>query len=148
MIKVKYFKHPHIAHYFYDIHLSAYVRLPWNDDVLIYFTKLFYVELFFQMKPNYIDLPSKFFSPRKGRLCDHRGARRDVELPCPKPPLGSLPLCVKNLRSEMDVTSQISREARDAIIDNVHSALGGVDVCMNRQRACENARVNFLYYTD
>ena len=48
----------------------------------------------------------------------------------------------------MEATSQISREARDAIIDNVHSGLGGVDVCLNRQRACENARANFIYYTD
>ena len=28
----------------------------------------------------------------------------------------------------MEATFQISREARDAIIDNVHSGLGGVDV--------------------
>ena len=48
----------------------------------------------------------------------------------------------------MDATSQICREVRDAIIDNVHSGLGGVDVCLNRQRACENSNTNFLYYTD
>ena len=48
----------------------------------------------------------------------------------------------------MKATSQISRESRDAIIDNVHSGLGGVDVCLNRQRARENARANFMYYTD
>jgi len=48
----------------------------------------------------------------------------------------------------MDATSQISREARDAIIDNVHSGLGEVNVCLNRQRAHENAHANFVYYTD
>ena len=74
MLKVQYFKNPHIAHYLYDRHLAAYGRLPWNDEVPLYFAKLF-----FQMKPNYNDLPSKFFGPEKGRLCDHRGARRDIE---------------------------------------------------------------------
>ena len=48
----------------------------------------------------------------------------------------------------MEATSQISREERDAIIDNVHSGLGGVDVCLNRQRARENAHANFVYCTD
>ena len=48
----------------------------------------------------------------------------------------------------MDSTSQISREAKDAIIDNVHSGLGGVDVCLNRQRARENTSTNFVYCTD
>ena len=100
------------------------------------------------MKPNYNDLPSKFFGPGKGRLCDYSGARCDAELPCFEPPLVIQPIHVKNLWSEMEATSQISREARDAIIDNVHSGLGGVDVCLNQQRAHENARANFLYYTD
>ena len=60
------------------------------------------------MKPNYNDLPSKFFGPRKGQLCDHMGTRHDVELPHPEPPLVSGPVHVKNLRSEMEATSQIS----------------------------------------
>ena len=47
----------------------------------------------------------------------------------------------------MEATSQISQKVRDAIIDNVHSGLGGVDVCLNQQRARENARANFVYYT-
>ena len=81
-------------------------------------------------------------------MCDHRGTRRDVELPCSEPPLVSQPLRVKNFRSEMDATSQITREARDAIIDNVHIGLGGVDVCLNLQRAHENACANFVHYTD
>ena len=84
-----------------------------------------------RIKPNYNDLPSEFFGPGKGRLCDRRGARHDAELPRPKPPLVSQHVRVETLRSEMEATSQISREARDSIIDNVHSGLGGVDVCLN-----------------
>ena len=48
----------------------------------------------------------------------------------------------------MDATSQISREARDVMIDNVHSGLSGVDLSLNRQRARENARTNFAYHTN
>ena len=48
----------------------------------------------------------------------------------------------------MDATSQISRETRDVMIDNVYNGLGGVDVCLNRKRARENAHANFLYCTD
>ena len=148
MLKVQYFKHPHIAHYLYDRHPTAYGRLPWNNEVPLYFAKKNYAEFFLQMKPNYNDLPSEFFGPGKGRLCDRRGARHDVELPHPEPPLVSRYFCVETLWSEMKGTSQISREARDAIIDNVHSGLGGVNVCLNRQRARENVRANFVYCTD
>ena len=80
-------------------------------------------------------------------MCDRRGARRDVEFPHPEPPLVSQPLRVENLRLDMDGTSEIS-QVRDGIIDNVHSGFSGVDVCLNRQRARENARANFVYYTD
>ena len=48
----------------------------------------------------------------------------------------------------MDATSQISQEARDVMINNIYRGFGGVDVCLNRQRAHENARVNFVYCTD
>ena len=48
----------------------------------------------------------------------------------------------------MDATYQISREARDFINDNFQSGLGGFDVCLNRQRACENARASFVYHID
>ena len=80
MLKVQYFKYLHIAHYLYYRHLSSYGRLPWNNEVPLYFAKLSYAEYFLQMKPNYNDLPSKCFGPRKGRLCDRRGTRLDVEL--------------------------------------------------------------------
>ena len=44
MLKVKYFKHPNIAHYLYDRHLAAYGRLSWNDEVPVYFEQLFYAK--------------------------------------------------------------------------------------------------------
>ena len=99
MLKVQYFKHPHIAHYLYDRHLAAYGRLPWNDDVPPYFAKLLYAKFFLQMKPNYNDLPSEFFSHGKGQLCDRRGTRCDDELPHPDPPLVSRHFCVETLQS-------------------------------------------------
>ena len=46
MLKVQYFKHPNIACYFYDRHLAAYGRLPWNDEVLFYFAQFFYAIFF------------------------------------------------------------------------------------------------------
>ena len=102
---------------------------------------------FLEMKPNYNDLLSECFGPGKARLHDRKGARRNVVLPCPEPPLVSRPFWVKTLRSDMEATSQISWEARDSIIKNVHSGLGGVDVFLNWPRADENARTNFLEYT-
>ena len=89
MLKVQYLKHPNIAFHLYDKNLVASRRRPWNDEVPVYFEKLFYVELFLGMKPNYNDFPSEFFGPRKGRLCGNRGIKSDIEFPCPKPPLVS-----------------------------------------------------------
>ena len=42
MLTVQYFKHPNKAAYLYDRHLAAFGRLPWNDEVLVYFTQMFY----------------------------------------------------------------------------------------------------------
>ena len=67
MLKVQYFKHPEIYFHLYDRHLAAYGRIPWNNDNLLYFSNLFYIELFLGMKPNYNDLPYEFFGPEKGR---------------------------------------------------------------------------------
>ena len=108
MLKVQYFKHPNIAHYFYDRHLAAYGRLPWNDEVPLYFENVFYAKFFLELKPNYNDLPSEFFGLGKGQLCDHRGAKCDSKFPRTEPPLVSRPLRVETLQSNMDATSQIS----------------------------------------
>ena len=91
MLKVQYFKHPNIAHYLYDRHLATYGRFPGNDEVPVYFAQMFYAEFFLGMKLNYNDLPSEIFGPGKGRLYDHKGAKRDVELPRLEPPLVSRP---------------------------------------------------------
>lgn len=48
----------------------------------------------------------------------------------------------------MDFTSQISQEARDDIIENVLTGLGGIDIALNRQRTQDNACDNFVYSTD
>ena len=101
MLKVHYFKNSNIAGHLYDRNHATYGRIPWNEEVLIYFAKLF-----LGMKPNYNDLPSECFGPGKGQLCDHRGDKRDSDLPRLDPPLVSRPLCAKNLRSEIDATSQ------------------------------------------
>ena len=41
-----------------------------------------------------------------------------------------------------------SSDLRDAIIDNVQTRLGGIDIGLNRQRAREDAHDNFVYSTD
>ena len=60
------------------------------------------------MKPNYNDLLLEFFDLRKGRLYDHKGTKRYVELPRREPPLVSRYFRVETIWSEMDATSQIS----------------------------------------
>ena len=89
MLKVQYFKHTHITHNLYDRHLAAYGIIPWNDEVPLYFEKLFYTKFFLEMNLNYNDLLFEFFGPRKGQLCDCSSARCDVELSYPEPPLVS-----------------------------------------------------------
>lgn len=42
MLKVQYFKNPSVSRYLYDMHLAAYERLPWNNEVPVYFAQLFY----------------------------------------------------------------------------------------------------------
>ena len=64
-------------------------------------------------------------------MYNRKGAKRDVELLRLEPPLVSRPFRVENIWSKMDATSQISRDARDFMIDNVYSGLGGVDACLN-----------------
>ena len=66
MLKVQYFKHPDIAHYLYDRNLAAYGRLPWNDEVPVYFAQMSYANFFLGMKPKYNHLPSNFFGTGKG----------------------------------------------------------------------------------
>ena len=39
MVKVQYFKHPDIFGHFYDRNLAVYGRIPWNNEVPLYFEK-------------------------------------------------------------------------------------------------------------
>jgi len=41
MLKVQYFKHPDITRFLYDRNLAAYGRIPWNDEVSVYFAQMF-----------------------------------------------------------------------------------------------------------
>lgn len=66
MLKVQYFKHPDIASHLYDMFLAAYGKMPWNDEVPIYFTKLFYAKFFLGMKPDYNDLPFEYDGTGRG----------------------------------------------------------------------------------
>ena len=51
MLKVRYFKHPHLAEHLYNRFLAAYGKLPWNDEVPHYFARHFFVEFFLHMYP-------------------------------------------------------------------------------------------------
>ena len=42
ILKVQYFKHPEKTQYLYSRHLVAFGRLPWDDEVPLYFAQMFY----------------------------------------------------------------------------------------------------------
>ena len=50
--------------------------------------------------------------------------------------------------SELWATSDVGKEARNAIIENLESIFYGVDVGLNRQRIETNSCVNFVYKSD
>lgn len=66
----------------------------------------------------------------------------------PLPPLVPQPPRLVTLWSELDATSQIGQEIRDVIIDNIQTALTGIDVVLNQQREGKGARANFVYKLD
>lgn len=90
MLKVQYFKHPNIAGHFYDRFLVAYGRFPWNDEVPIYFARLFYAEFVLGMHPDYTSLPSWYYGVGKDLTYNWKGAYRDASLSRPPPPFISL----------------------------------------------------------
>jgi hypothetical protein len=55
-------------------------------------------------------------------------------IPRPPPPLLSRPLRVVSLPLDMEVTSQVGKDAREAIEDNLNSSLIGIDVGLNQKR--------------
>ncbi len=87
MLKVQYFKHPQLAHHIYDRFLIGYGRLPCNDEVTHYFVKFFYAKVFLNMKPNYTNVKSKYYSIGKGITYEWKGALRDENAAKANPPL-------------------------------------------------------------
>ena len=51
---------------------------PWNDEVEHYFARFIYTKFFEHMKPDYIDLPSKFYGAGKSWTYNRRGEFRDT----------------------------------------------------------------------
>jgi hypothetical protein len=86
MLKVQYFKHPHLAEHLYNRFLAAYGKLSWNDEVPHYFARHFFAEFFLQMKPDYTSLPSNYYGTGKGRTYNCKGAYRSGALPRPPQP--------------------------------------------------------------
>jgi hypothetical protein len=148
MLKVQYFKHPNIAGHLYNRFLAAYGKLSWNDEVPHYFARLFYAEFFMGMHPDYTSLPSSYYGVGKGRTYDQKGAYRNATLQRPPRPLVSHPTGEFSSHSEMRATSDVGKEARNAIRENLGSIFYGVDVGLNRQRVEANSRANFVYKTD
>jgi len=148
MLKVQYFKHPHLAQHLYNRFLAAYGKLPWNDEVPHYFARHFFAEFFLQMKPDYTSLPSKYYGTGKGRTYNRKGAYRSGALPRPPQPPVPHPKGAFASLSEFQSTSEVGKEARTAIGENLESMFYGVDVGMKRQRAEIDIRATFVDKTD
>jgi hypothetical protein len=62
--------------------------------------------------------------------------------------LVSLPTWAFASHVEMQATSQVGKEARTAIGDNLESVLYGIDVGLNRKRAQSTTRESYVDKTD
>jgi hypothetical protein len=67
------------------------------------------------MHLDYTDLPFKYYRVGKGWTYNPRGAFRDPSFPIPPPSLVSRPPRVVALPLEMEATSQVGKDVRDAI---------------------------------
>jgi hypothetical protein len=132
MLKVQYFKHPNIIHYLYDLFLATYGRLLWNEKVPHYFSRFIYVNFFENLNIDYTYLPYKYYSVEKSWTYNRRGSFWDPTLPPPPPPVVSHPPEVVSLPLDMDITSQVGRDVRVVVVDNLHSLCAGNDVGLNR----------------
>jgi hypothetical protein len=148
MLKVQYFKHPDIVGNLYNRFLVAYGKLSWNDEVPHYFARHFFAEFFLHMHPDYTSLPSKYYGTGKGCTYDRKGAYRSAAVSRPPQPLVPRPTGAFASLSELQATSEVGKEARSAIRENLEAIFYGVDVGMNRQRAEANSRATFVYKTD
>jgi hypothetical protein len=100
------------------------------------------------MHPDYTNLPSIYYGASKGRTYDRKGEYRNAALQMPPLPLVSHPTGKFNSHSEMRATSDVGKEARNAIREKLESIFYGVDVGLNHQRDEANSRDNFVYKTD
>jgi len=148
MLKVQYFKHPNIAGHLYNIFLAAYEKFPWNDEVPHDFARHFYADFFMDMHPDYTSLPFDYYGVGKGNTYDKKWAYWNATLQRPPRPLISLLTRAFYSHSDLQASSEVGKEARNAIGKNLEASFDGVDVGMNRQRAKANSEAIFDYKTD
>jgi hypothetical protein len=84
----------------------------------------------------------------KGRTYDRKGAYRSAALSRPPQPLVPRPTGAFASLSEFQATSEVGKEARTAIGENLEAIFYGVDVGMKRQRVEANSRATFVDKTD
>ena len=130
---MQYFKHGNIVGHLYNKFLAAYGKLPWNDEVPHYFARHFFEEFFLHMHPDYTSLPSKCYGTSKGRTYDRKEAYRSGALPRPPQPLVPHPKGAFASLLEFQSTSEIGKEARIAMRENLKAMFYGVDVGMKHQ---------------
>jgi hypothetical protein len=100
------------------------------------------------MKPDYTSLPSNYYGTGKGRTYNCKGAYRSGALSRPTQPPVPRPKAAFASLSEFQSTSEVGKEARTAIGENLESMFYGVDVGMKRQRAEIDSRATFVDKTD
>ena len=100
------------------------------------------------MHPDYTSLPSNYYGTGKWRTCDCKGAYRNATLSRPPQPLVPHPIGEFASDSELQATSEVDKEARNAIGENLEAIFYVVDVGMKRQWAEANSQATFVDKTD
>jgi hypothetical protein len=100
------------------------------------------------MKLDYTNLSSKYYGTGKGRTYNRKGAYRSGALSRPPQPPVPRPKGTFASLSVFQSISEVGKEARTAIGENLESMFYGVDVGMKRQRAEADSRATFVDKTD
>jgi hypothetical protein len=100
------------------------------------------------MHLDYTSLLSNYYGTGKGRTYDRKGAYQNATLLRPQQPLVPLPIGEFASHSEFQATSEVGKEFRNSIEENLEAIFYGVDVGMIRQRAEANSQAKFVYKTD
>jgi hypothetical protein len=100
------------------------------------------------MHPDYTSLSFDYYGADKGRTYDRNRVYRNATLQSPPWPLVSRPTCAFASNLELWDSSEIDKEARNAIRKNLESIFYGVDVGLNRQWEEANSWVIFVYKTN